>query len=120
MHERSRPSELEQLFGRLTVGRIVHVTRFLLADKSVQPSRAAPDAPSRFVGRDLRRVTQVFATLLVGRSTTRGRTEGRADTGTSGETQLGKQCLQQSGTLAVRQAELFVEDCQQGMHFRPS
>ena len=43
MHERSRPVEPEQLFGRfMTAGRIDHVTRFPWADKRVQPSRAAP------------------------------------------------------------------------------
>ena len=103
----------------MTAGRIDHVTRFLLADKSVQPSRAAPDAPPRFVGRDLRCDTQVFAKLLVGRSTAGCRAEGRTDAGTSGEAQLGEQRAQQSDALAVRQAELFIENRQQGMHFRP-
>ncbi len=114
MHERSRPLEPEQLFGRfMTAGRIDHVTRFLRADKSVQPSRTAPHAPTRFVGRDLRCGTQVFTKLFVGRIAMRGRTEGRTDAGTSGETQLGEQRAQQSDALAVRQAELLMEDRQQ-------
>ncbi len=121
MHERSRPLEPEQLFGRsMTAGRIDHVTRFLRADKSVQPSRTAPHAPTRFVGRDLRCGTQVFTKLFVGRSTTRGRTEGRTDAGTSGETQLGEQRAQQSDALAVRQAELLMEDRQHACTFGPS
>ena len=54
MHERSRPFEPEQLFGRfMTAGRIDDVTRFTPTDEDVQPGQATSDAPARLVGRDL-------------------------------------------------------------------
>jgi len=98
--------------------RIDDVTRVTPTDEDVQPSRTAPDTPTRFVGRDLRRATQVFAKLLVGRSATLGRARDRTNAGGSRDVQLREQRAQQPNALAVRQAQLFVENRQQGMDLR--
>ncbi len=120
MHQRARPVEPQQLFGRFVAPRgIDHITGCTLTDEGVQPGQASTDTPARFIRRDLRRATQVDSQLFVGGSTTLGRAQHRTDAGGSGEMQFGEQRPQQLHALAVRQAQLFVEHRQQGMHLWP-
>ena len=121
MHQRARPVEPQQLFRRLpTAGRVNHVTRFTTAHKGVQPSRAAANTPACLVRRDLRRAAHIDSQLFIGWRTTLGRAQCRTDAGGSGQVQFREECSQQFHALAVRQAQLFVENREQGMHPRPS
>ena len=119
MHQCARPVEPQQLFGRCVApGGIDHITRRTLTDEGVQPSQTSADTPARFIRRNLRRAAQVDSQLFVGGSATPGCTQHRAHTGSSGKMQFREQCPQQLHALAMRQAQLFVEHRQQGMHLR--
>ena len=120
MHERARPIEPEQLFGRfMTAGRIDHVTGRTRADEGVQPGRATPHAPTRFVGRDLRRAPNILAKLFVGR---RQRPAVRWI-----ERMLVARAMCSSSNIVPSSFTLlpcdnpscFIEDRQQRMHVRP-
>ena len=57
----------------------------------------------------------VVSQLLVSRLTALGRALNRADAGGSGDVQSLEHRRQQFHALAVRQSQLFVEDCQKSM-----
>src|ERR1700681_1516576 len=82
VHKRARPIEAQELLGRfMAPRRIDFIRRGPRADESMQPSRATPHAPTRFVGCHLRRVPNVLPDLLACRPTALGRALDRADAG---------------------------------------
>ncbi len=114
MHQRARPVEPQQLFGRLAAaGRIDHVTRFPPADESVQPSRRPPTRQPVSSGTTSAAHANVLPQLFIGRRATRGRAGESNGRWCPGRAQLREQRSQQFHALAVRQAQLFVHDRQQ-------
>ena len=117
VHERARPVEPQQLFGRLMAPRrINHVTRRALADEGMQPGRAALDAPSSLIRRDLRRASNRLPNLLVSAlAACRGPLD-RSGAGGPCDVQALEQRAQEFHALAMRQPQLLVEQSQNRVH----
>src|SRR5436190_5519337 len=99
--------------------RIDHITGGPLTNKRMQPGRPTADTPTRLIGRDLRRAANIVPDLFVRLPTAFGRTFDRADAGGPGDVQFLKHLSQQLRTLAMGEAQLLVENRQQGMHVGP-